>query len=210
MGSGGIKNIESPFANLPRLTPRRVQNTAPVFVDISTTPVNTIRKKTMALTFKKRKFTEYLILDKMTQTAAAEKAGYSANSARKQGSRLATDPDVLRYAATLEGRTAAAKHQTIKRATEPSSNAKQTNTETSTAPTIITPEKAQRPTDPKEVLIELMNDVDVKIALEAAKILLPYFHAKIETTGKRQQVKDTAKDLATTGRFATLKNQKLH
>lgn len=61
--------------------------------------------------------------------------------------------------------------------------------------------------DPIDVLKQLCNDPDPKIALDAAKTLMPYYHAKIAPKGKKEGQKDTAVAATKTGRFATLSKQ---
>ena len=65
-------------------------------------------------------------------------------------------------------------------------------------------------TDPMKFLLALMDDEDAGLVqrLEAAKILLPYFHRKLETAGKKEKQAQAAKVTAT-GRFAPIKPPKL-
>lgn len=130
----------------------------------------------MALTLKKKLFTEYYIkTGNATQSALI--AGYSKNGARVAGSRLIRDDDVLQYMDHLKAK------------------------EAGTLPTY---------TDPKQALIDLMNNEDKKIALAASTALLPYFHARLGEQGKKAAKREQAEQATTGGRFATLNKQKVH
>lgn len=61
--------------------------------------------------------------------------------------------------------------------------------------------------DPISVLKELCNDPDPKIALDAAKALMPYMYARIAPAGKKVGEKEQAIEATKTGRFATLSQQ---
>lgn len=61
--------------------------------------------------------------------------------------------------------------------------------------------------DPIDVLRQLCNDSDPKIALDAAKALMPFVHARIAPAGKKEGVKSEAIKATKTGRFATLSQQ---
>lgn len=61
--------------------------------------------------------------------------------------------------------------------------------------------------DPISVLKELCNDPDPKIALDAAKALMPYMYARIAPAGKKEGEKQSAIEATKTGRFATLSQQ---
>lgn len=61
--------------------------------------------------------------------------------------------------------------------------------------------------DPMDVLLQLCNDPDPKIALDAAKSLMPYRYAKVEASGKKETAKTNAIEATKTGRFATLSQQ---
>ena len=130
----------------------------------------------MALTAKKKLFTEYYIATG-NATQSAIKAGYAERSARVTGSRLVRDNDVLQYIDHLKAK------------------------EAGTLPTY---------TDPKQALIDLMNNEDKKIALAACTALLPYFHARLGEQGKKAAKREQAEQATTGGRFATLDKQKIH
>lgn len=61
--------------------------------------------------------------------------------------------------------------------------------------------------DPMDVLLQLCNDPDPKIALDAAKSLMPYRYARIAPAGKKEGEKQSAIEATKTGRFATLSQQ---
>ena len=134
----------------------------------------------MALTLKKRLFADAIMLGE-TNTEAAITAGYSKNTAAQAGSRLAKDEDVSDYiqAKKAEKKQVAEKTVHVKR----------------------------NVVDPREALIELLNDPDPNIVLKVASTLMPYYHAKVEASGKKETQRTNAKQATTTGRFATLSNQ---
>lgn len=57
--------------------------------------------------------------------------------------------------------------------------------------------------DPKAFLLNMMNDsaIDVKLRLDAAKTLMPFFHVKLGEGGKRE-AKETAAKKAGAGKFS--------
>jgi len=61
--------------------------------------------------------------------------------------------------------------------------------------------------DPKERLLELLNDPDPKIQLSAASTLMPFMYARIAPAGKKVGEKEQAIEATKTGRFATLSQQ---
>ena len=134
----------------------------------------------MALTLKKRLFADAVMLGE-TNTKAAVTAGYSKNTAAQAGSRLAKDDDVNDYiqAKKTEKKQVAEKTVHVKR----------------------------NVADPREALIELLNDPDPNIVLKAASTLMPYYHAKVEASGKKETAKTNAIKATKTGRFATLGQQ---
>lgn len=64
--------------------------------------------------------------------------------------------------------------------------------------------------DPKAFLLAVMDDptADVKVRLDAAKVLMPFLHQKIGEGGKKEAKADAAKK-ASTGRFAAAAAPKL-
>lgn len=110
---------------------------------------------------------------------AAILAGYSNNTAKQQGSRLARDPDVLAFMA---------KHKDVDQQFIP---------------------QTTQGVDPLEYLLDVVadgnNEPAVRIA--AARAALPYVHGKIGDVGKKETQKDTANSIASgsngSGRFAT-------
>ena len=134
----------------------------------------------MALTVKKRNFADAL-MGGLSNRDAAIKAGYSAATASQQGSKLAKDPDVVRYMDDIQGGAVKA---TVK---------------------IKGGER-----DPKTVLIALMEDADPKIALKAATALMPFMYPRISSSapvGKKETAKNDAVKKSAEGRFSTLSNQ---
>lgn len=61
--------------------------------------------------------------------------------------------------------------------------------------------------DPIDVLKQLCNDPDPKVALDAAKALMPYMHPRIAPSGKKEGQKENAAKKTQTGKFATLSQQ---
>lgn len=134
----------------------------------------------MALTLKKRLYAD-AIMDGETKADAAEIAGYSKATASQAGSRLFKDNDVIQYieTKTLEREQIEVGAVHVKR----------------------------NVVDPREALIDLLNDPDPKVVLTAASTLMPYYYAKVEASGKKETAKSQAKQATSTGRFATLSNQ---
>nr|WP_310316559.1 hypothetical protein [Paraburkholderia terricola] len=64
-------------------------------------------------------------------------------------------------------------------------------------------------TDPKAFLIAAMNDgrTEPKLRVDAAKALMPFVHAKVGETGKKDAKGDAAKKAA--NKFASLATPKL-
>lgn len=134
----------------------------------------------MALTLKKRLYAD-AIMDGETKADAAEIAGYSKATASQAGSRLFKDEDVIQYieAKTLEREQVEAGTVHVKK----------------------------NVVDPKERLLELLNDPDPKISLSAASTLMPYMYARIAPAGKKEGEKQSAIEATKTGKFATLSQQ---
>lgn len=58
--------------------------------------------------------------------------------------------------------------------------------------------------DPKAFLLDMMNDssIDVKLRLDAAKTLMPFFHVKLGEGGKKE-AKESAAKKAGAGKFSS-------
>lgn len=134
----------------------------------------------MALTLKKRLYAD-AIMDGETKAEAAMTAGYSKATASQAGSRLFKDNDVIQYieAKTLEREQIEVGAVHVKR----------------------------NVVDPRERLLELLNDPDPTIALKAATALMPYMYARIAPAGKKEGEKKHAIKATKTGKFATLSQQ---
>lgn len=146
----------------------------------------------MALTPKKRLFADCL-KSGMSNKEAAIEAGYSKATASQQGSKLAKDNDVIRYLKMLGGQTKSEvkKKQEVK--VSPKVNE--------------LPEDGVRRTDPKQALLDLLNDPDPAVVLKAANALMPFMYARIAPAGKKVGEKEHAIEATKTGRFATLSQQ---
>lgn len=142
----------------------------------------------MAMTEMKRAFADSLIsgaAKKITNREAAIEAGYSEATASQMGSKLAKDKDVLRYMAQQ----------------------KLNNSEAIKAEVKERPKMTGNKSDPKDILLDLLNDADPTIALKAATALMPYMYARIAPAGKKEGEKQSAIEATKTGRFATLSQQ---
>lgn len=138
----------------------------------------------MALTDKKRRFADAL-KSGASNRGAAVAAGYSEKTAAQAGSRLAKDPDVLAHIGRKEAVMEA--QQQAKAEGKPTS--------------LDAISRAYD--DPKDFLRAVMNYAgeDMKLRVDAAKVLMPYEHAKPGELGKKEQKDDAAK-AAGKGRFA--------
>lgn len=134
----------------------------------------------MALTLKKRLYAD-AIMDGETKAKAAMTAGYSKATASAAGSRLFKDEDVVQY---------------IK-----NKNLERDQVEVGAV------HVKKNVVDPKERLLELLNDPDPKIQLSAASTLMPFMYARIAPAGKKVGEKEQAIEATKTGRFATLSQQ---
>lgn len=142
----------------------------------------------MALTDKKRRYVTAR-LSGLSGAKAAIAAGYSEKGAAQAAARLNKDPDV---AAALQ-------------------RAENVNQQVNLpAPADESPEPAGvalglealgLTSDPKKVLVALMNDAseDPKLRLEAAKALMPFVHARKGEAGKKESKQEEAQKVA--GRF---------
>lgn len=143
----------------------------------------------MALTDKKRRFADAL-MSGANQTEAAIQAGYSAKTAAQAGSRLAKDVDVLAHI-ERRGVVAEAKEQA-------KAEGKPLNIDS----------LSKLYSDPMDFLRAVMNDggEDVKLRVDAARVLMPYVHAKPGEKGKKQERQEAAEKVA--GRFSGLRRVK--
>lgn len=64
--------------------------------------------------------------------------------------------------------------------------------------------------DPKSFLMSVMNDqsIDMRLRIDAAKTLAPFFHARVGEGGKKEEAQNAAKK-AITGRFAASSRPRL-
>lgn len=142
----------------------------------------------MAMTEMKRAFADSLIsgaAKNISNREAAIEAGYSEATASQMGSKLAKDKDVLRYMAQQKLNNSQAIKAEVKERPK------------------VTGDKS----DPKDILLDLLNDADPTIALKAATALMPYMYARIAPAGKKEGEKQSAIEATKTGRFATLGQQ---
>lgn len=142
------------------------------------------------LTSKKRAFAESLLAGK-SQTESAVSAGYSENTAKQAGYKLARDKDVLDHINRMKNHQEKSKPQIEKKAEE------------------VTKRKMTY-LDPMDFLRDVMNDdsEDKKIRADAAKSMLPYVHAKIGEQGKKETQQNKAKN-ATDGFYSAAKPPKV-
>ncbi|HCR88256.1 MULTISPECIES: terminase small subunit [Psychrobacter] len=142
----------------------------------------------MAMTEKKKAFADSLIsgaAKNISNKQAAIDAGYSEATASQMGSKLAKDKDVLRYMAQQ----------------------KLNNSQAIKAEVKDFPKMDSENADPKQKLLDLLNDADPTIALKAAAALMPYMYARIAPAGKKEGEKQSAIEATKTGKFATLSQQ---
>ena len=142
----------------------------------------------MAMTDKKKAFADSLLsgaAKNISNREAAIEAGYSEATASQMGSKLAKDKDVLRYMAQQKLNNSQAIKAEVKERPK------------------VTGDKS----DPKDILLDLLNDADPTIALKAAVALMPYMYARIAPAGKKEGEKQSAIEATKTGRFATLSQQ---
>ena len=143
----------------------------------------------MALTDKKRQYVAAR-LSGLSGAKAAIAAGYSEKGAAQAAARLNKDPDV---AAALQ--RAGKVNNDVNRP-----DAAQTDSEH--AGVAVGLEALGLTSDPKKVLVALMNDAgeDPKLRLEAAKALMPFVHARKGEGGKKEAKQEEALKVA--GRFS--------
>ena len=150
----------------------------------------------MALTAKKRRFADAVLAGKANKDAAIE-AGYSAATASAAGSRLVKDKDVALYLAA----------QRIQQESKPELVTKAAAGRV--PPPDFDLDAMTSFTDPKAFLIAAMNDgrTEPKLRVDAAKALMPFVHAKIGETGKKDAKGAAAEKAA--NKFAALATPKL-
>lgn len=143
----------------------------------------------MALTDKKRQYVAAR-LSGLSGAKAAIAAGYSDKGAAQAAARLNKDPDVI---AALQ--RAERVNNDVNNAALPSGAAGQEMAGIGLAALGLT-------SDPKRVLVALMNDAneEPKLRLEAAKALMPFVHARVADQGKKVAKNEAAKKAA--NRFA--------
>lgn len=143
----------------------------------------------MALTDKKRQYVAAR-LSGLSGAKAAIAAGYSEKGAAQAAARLNKDPDVI---AALQ--RAERVNNDVNNAALPSGAADQEMAGIGLAALGLT-------SDPKRVLVALMNDAneEPKLRLEAAKALMPFVHARVADQGKKAAKNEAAKKAA--NRFA--------
>lgn len=143
----------------------------------------------MALTDKKRRFADALKSGASNRDAAIA-AGYSEKTAAQSGSRLAKDPDVLAHIGRKEAVVEA--QQQAKAEGKPTS--------------LDAISRAYD--DPKDFLRAVMNYAgeDMKLRVDAAKVLMPYEHAKPGEVGKKTERQERAEKVAS--KFSGLRSVK--
>lgn len=143
----------------------------------------------MALTDKKRQYVAAR-LSGLLGAKAAIAAGYSEKGAAQAAARLNKDPDVI---AALQ--RAERVNNDVNNAASPSGAADQEMAGIGLAALGLT-------SDPKRVLVALMNDAneEPKLRLEAAKALMPFVHARVAEQGKKEAKNEAARKVA--NRFA--------
>lgn len=133
----------------------------------------------MAFTEKKRRFVDAL-QSGLTGAQAAIAAGYSEKGAAQAASRLMKDADVI---------AALARKSSVNKAKELAKE--------QTAPVNVA-ELSKMYSDPKEFLRALMNDhaEDMKLRLDAAKVLMPFTHERKGEASKKSARDDAAEKAA--------------
>lgn len=147
----------------------------------------------MALTPKKKKFVE-AINSGMTKAKAAIHAGYSEKTAAQMATKLMKDKDVL---------CAIERKEVVNQAKEKAKTQ---------GKTIDLPDLSKMYSDPKDFLLAVMNDAseELKIRVEAAKVVMPYLHGKIGESGKKQNKQDAAVNSQNNGKFAGILKMAKH
>lgn len=151
----------------------------------------------MALTPKKRRFIDAL-RGGASKKDAAIAAGFSEKTASAAGSRLAKDPDV---AAELHKLNALQPNVKGVKAAQPESAPGDAGLELEPAGFDLAAALTHR--DPKDFLLAVMNDMgsEPKLRVDAAKALMPFVHQRKGESGKKEQAKEKAEQVAQ-GRLA--------
>ncbi|MCF7558898.1 terminase small subunit [Pseudomonas petrae] len=157
----------------------------------------------MALTPKKRAFIA-AVREGASKKNAAIAAGCPAKTASSAGCRLAKDPDVIAELHKLNALHPVNTDVKGVKAPLPGNS-------DDVAPETVKPNgfdlaRALMHADPKDFLLAVMNDFDseAKLRVDAAKALMPFVHARKGESGKKEQAKDKAAQVAA-GRFGTRK-----
>lgn len=139
----------------------------------------------MALTKQQRNYAEAR-MSGLTIKESALAAGCPAKSASQAGSRLERHPKVIAVLGLLKERESAASPVSGRDTPPPSLHDSDTFME-----------------DPKDVLMKVMNGKGryTKEEVDAAKSLMPYFHAKLGEAGKKQNQASEA-GMVAVGRFS--------
>lgn len=139
----------------------------------------------MSLTQQQRKYAEARMTGLSVRESALA-AGCPEKTASQAGSRLEKHPNVIAHLARLKR---------VESETIPGSGAD--------APPALAIDRGEYIDDPKDFLKKVMNDrlLDSKVRTQAAIALLPYDHAKLGETGKKEQ-KNQAAGQVVKGRFA--------
>lgn len=160
----------------------------------------------MALTPKKRAFIA-AVREGASNKDAAIAAGCPVKTASAAGSRLAKDSDVIAELHKLDAlHPVKADVKTVKgvKAPETPHAPEELAAQSESTPFDLT--KALTHRDPKDFLLAVMNDFESepKLRVDAAKALMPFVHPRKGESGKKEQAKDKAAQVAA-GRFGTRK-----
>lgn len=144
----------------------------------------------MALTQKQQAFADALLAGKKRKEAAIC-AGYSPATASQMAAKIMQNPQVQEYLKQVNG------------AVEEMAGKAVANARTEMPESV-----AGLITDPRAILVRLMNSNDPDMALNAAKALMPYVHGRIAPAGKKEDKAQAAKATASSAsKFGTLDNQ---
>jgi phage terminase small subunit len=110
-------------------------------------------------------------------TQAAVACGYSEKTARQQGSRLMKDPEVLAYI-----------NKFCSGPTDPAER----HDEEERGPIVLKDAAEQEFEDPKDALLFIMNNSNLKLAADCGKALLPYYYSRKGDTGKKEEREEQA------------------
>ncbi|MCF7537581.1 terminase small subunit [Pseudomonas petrae] len=160
----------------------------------------------MALTPKKRAFIA-AVREGASNKDAAIAAGCPVKTASSAGSRLAKDPDVIAELHKLDSlHPLKADVKTVKGVKAGEAAPSPEEMVGQGEPTPFDLNKALTHRDPKDFLLAVMNDFksEPKLRVDAAKALMPFVHPRKGESGKKEQAKDKAAQVAA-GRFGTRK-----